>query len=54
MKNSLSWILSIITAMIIFGITIIYMPMETHTAEKIELTYIFVDDDGSEYTIMEN
>jgi hypothetical protein len=28
--------------------------METHTTEKIELEYVFVDDNGNEYKILEN
>ena len=51
MKNLLSWILSIITAIIIFGIAIIYLPMQTHTTEKVELTYIFVDEGGNKYDL---
>lgn len=54
MKNLLSWILSTIVAVIVFGVAIILIPMETYTTEKVELTYIFVDDNGSEYEIMKN
>ena len=50
-KKLLWWIFTFIMATIIFCIAIILIPMQTHTAEKIELTYIFVDDAWNEYDL---
>ncbi len=49
-KSLLSWILSLVVAAVIFCVAIILIPMQTHTIETIELTYVFVDWD-QEYDI---
>ncbi len=55
MKTLFWWILSLIVATIIFCVAIILIPMETsYTVEKVELTYIFVDDSGNEYNVFDN
>ena len=53
MKTILWWIFAIIMAAIVFCVGIILIPMQTKVAEKIELTYIFVDENGHEYDIFE-
>lgn len=53
MKTILWWIFATIMATIIFCVGIILIPMQTKVAEKIELTYIFVDENGNEYNIFE-
>ena len=55
-KSLLSWILSLVVAVVIFCVAIMLIPMETQTTEKIELTYVFVDIDnnGETYEIMKN
>ena len=50
----LSLALSLIVAVIIFGTAIIFIPMETHTTEKMELTYIFMAENGESYEILKN
>ncbi len=41
-------------AAIVFCVAIILIPMQTKTLETVELTYIFVDQDGNEYNILNN
>lgn len=53
MKTLFWWIFTIIMAMVIFCVGIILIPMQTKVAEKVELTYIFVDENGFEYDIFE-
>lgn len=53
MKTLFWWVLALITASIIFCTGIIIIPMQTKIAEKIELTYIFVDENWHEYDIFE-
>lgn len=52
MKTFFGWIFALIMAAIIFCVAIILIPMQTKTVETIELTYIFVDDEGNEYDIL--
>lgn len=52
-KRLLSLILSIIVAVWLFLLFIMLFPMKTKTLEKAELTYIFIDDDWTEYNIFE-
>jgi uncharacterized protein YebE (UPF0316 family) len=40
-------------SIVVFCVGIILIPMQTKIAEKIELTYIFVDENGYEYDIFE-
>lgn len=52
MIKKIFWlILSIITALVIFFLWIVLIPMKTKTFNNIELTYIFIDDDWTEYNI---
>lgn len=53
MRKLFNWILSLIVASIIFVVSIILLPIKTVSVEKVELTYIFVDEDGKEYNIFE-
>ena len=53
MKRLFGWILSLITASIIFVIAIILLPTKNMSIEKVEMTYIFVDENGTEYNIFE-
>jgi|GEM_PF-3515255 len=54
MKKFFGWIFVIIMAAIVFCVAIILIPMQTKTLETVELTYIFVDQDGNEYNILNN
>jgi hypothetical protein len=53
MKTIFGWIFAIIMATIIFCVWIMLIPMQTKVAEKIELTYIFVDENGNPHDIFE-
>lgn len=53
MKTILWWILVTITAVVIFCVGIMLIPMQKKVVETVELTYIFVDEDGNEYDIFE-
>ncbi|MCK9467112.1 MAG: hypothetical protein M0P94_02180 [Candidatus Absconditabacterales bacterium] len=53
MKTIFGWILSTIVAILVFCLGIILIPMQTKTIEKLELSYIFVDEYGNEYDIFE-
>jgi len=53
MKTIFWWILSTIVAILVFCLWIILIPMQTKTIEKLELSYIFVDEYWNEYDIFE-
>ena len=53
LKRLLWFILSIIVAVSLFFLLIMIIPIKTQTLEKVELTYIFIDDDWTEYDIFE-
>jgi len=53
LKRLLWFVLSIVVAVLLFFVLIMIIPIKTKTAEKVELTYIFIDDDGTEYDIFD-
>lgn len=53
MKKIIWFLFTVILAIIIFCTAIILIPMQTKNTEKIELTYIFVDENWDEYDIFE-
>jgi hypothetical protein len=54
MRRLFGWILSLIVASVIFVVAVIFFPIKTISAEKVELTYIFVDENGTEYNIFKD
>ncbi len=52
MKTFFGWIFAMIMAAVIFCVAIILIPMQTKTVETIELTYVFVDDNGNEHNVL--
>jgi hypothetical protein len=52
-RNILSRILSVIVSIIIFVGALILMPTNTKQVNTVELTYIFVDENGNEYNVFE-
>lgn len=53
MKTILEWIFVIVVAVVVFCLWVILIPMQTKVMEKVELTYIFVDEYWNEYDIFE-
>jgi len=53
MRAILSRICATIVAVLLFCLWVILIPMQTKIAEKVELTYIFVDEYWNEYDIFE-